>query len=451
MTKKQSTLDIISACVEKALKSGADAADAIMFDTRDITVRERMGKPETIERAESTGLGLRVLVGKKGGFRQSIISSNDVSKGALDELIEKAVTMAKNCPVDPYAGLADERLLAKDFAKLDLADKKEPSEETLKKWAAETEEAAMSVKNVTNSEGADASFSHNIIALVTSTGFSHSYESTSFSISASVIAGVGTKMETDYDYAVSRHATDLRKPSDVGKKAGELAAKKLNPRKIKSCQVPLIFEPRVARGLLSSLAGAVNGASIARGTSFLKDMMEKQIFPEEINIVDDPLIIRGLASEPFDDEGVKGEKRFIIENGVLKTWFLDVRSANKLGLETTGHAARGISSPPHPSSSNLYMEAGKATPQELIEDIKQGILITDTFGMGVNGVTGDYSQGASGFFIDKGEIAYPISEITIAGNLKDMFKNLTAANDLELKYSTNSPTLLIEGMTTAGI
>ena len=316
--------------------------------------------------------------------------------------------------------------------------------------ANEAEEAARAVKGVTNSEGADASYSSRNIALVTSNGFAQSYKTSSASVSVSVLAGEGTAMERDYDYAIARHVSDLDNPATLGKNAGNRAIKRLNPQKIQSCTVPVVFDPRVSKSLVSTFASAINGAAIARGTSFLKDSLGKALFNPSVSIMDDPHRVRGLSSRPFDSEGVEGKKRALIENGVLTTWLLDLRSANQLNLTTTGHASRGLASPPSPSSSNLYMENGDISCQDLISDIKNGFYVTDTFGMGINTITGDYSQGANGFWIENGKISYAVSEITIAGNLGDMFKNITPANDLEFRYGTNAPTLRVESMTIAG-
>ncbi len=444
-------LDILSQAIEKSIQSGANAADAIIYDSADVTVAQRLGKPEHIERAESKALGLRVMIGNKDGYSQAVVSSTDISSKAMDEMVQRAVDMAKISPVDAHASLAPKTLLAKKLLDLDLYDGKEPSVEQLKDWAAEAESAAMEVKGITNSEGSEASYSAHKVALATSNGFLQSYRSSNFSISASVVAGEDQGKETDYDYSIAHHAEDLKSATLIGRTAGERTIRKLNPKKAKTAQVPIVFESRVARSLLRSFASAINGSSVAKGTSFLANKMDAQIFANSINVYDDPLIKRGIASEPFDDEGVRGKKLQLIANGHLRSWILDVRSANKLGLQTTGHAARGTSSIPHPSPSNLYMQAGSVSVKELIGDIKSGFFVTDTFGMGVNGVTGDYSQGAAGFWIEKGEISYAVSEVTIAGNLLHMFKNMTPADDLEFVYGTNCPTLRIEGMTVAGV
>ncbi len=443
-------LDILQRCIDAAKQQGADAADGLLCDSRDVTVRQRMGKPETIERAESQELGLRALVQDKEGYRQAIVSSNDFSKEALDDLVARVVEMAKNAPADPYISLADTALLADTVAALDICDAATPDEEALKAAASACEEAALAVDGVTNSEGAEVHFSRDTVTLVTSDGFAHGYDSTNGSVMASVIAGEGTAMETDYAYTVARHWGDMRAAAAVGEEAGTRAVKRLGPKKVQTCQVPVVFEPRVARSLVGSFASAINGASVARGTSFLQERMGEQVFAAGVEIIDDPLRARGIASEPFDGEGVKGEKRHLVEKGVLKSWLLDTRSARQLGLTSTGHAARGTGGPPHPASSNLYMAAGEATPEELVGDIADGFYVTEAFGMGVNGVTGDYSQGASGFWITGGEITHAVSELTIAGNLKEMFLQLTPANDLRLEYGTNAPSVRIEGMTVAG-
>ena len=358
--------------------------------------------------------------------------------------------MARLAPEDKFAGLAPRERLATKIPALDLEDPTEPSADALVDLARAVEGAAMAVKGVTNSEGGGASFSRSAIALATSEGFYGSYAGTSHGIGVAVLAGEGTDMERDYDQASARHRSDLQSAETVGRNAGERTVRRLNPRKAKSQSVPIVYDPRVSNGLVGHLAGGISGASIARGVSFLKDMMSKDVFAVGITIIDDPHRIRGLRSKPFDGEGVANQRCALIEKGVLQTWLLDCASAKQLGLATTGHAARGTGGPPSPSSTNLYMEAGSLTPDALIADIKEGFYVTELIGMGVNGVTGDYSRGAAGFWIENGKIAYPVSEITIAGNLKDMFRNLTAANNLEFRYGTNAPTVRVEGMTIAG-
>jgi PmbA protein len=442
-------LNLANDAIKTALTNGADAADAIIVEHVDTNIRFRMGKSETIERAEAKDMGLRVMVKDGDGYKQAIVSSNDISAEALGELAERAVDMARAAPVDPYISQADE--YCTDPRNLDLYDSKEPDEKELSNIAEAAEQAALDVDGVTNSEGAEADFGSSTVALATSKGFAQIYNSSSCSVSASVIAGEGLAMETDYDYAVSRHLADLKDPALIGKSAGQRAVARLNSKKIKTCKVPVIFDARVARELLSSFAGAINGVSVAKGTTFLEDKLGEQIFASGINVVDDPHIKRGLASKPFDGEGVTGKKRNIVENGELTTWIMDLRSAKQLGMETTGHASRGTSSPPSPSTTNFYMQAGTQSVEEIMADIKEGVFVTDAFGMGVNSVTGDYSQGAYGFWIESGKKAYPISEITIAGHLLEMFKELTPASDLELRFGVNAPTLRIENMTIAGV
>jgi PmbA protein len=440
-------LDLASKLVQRARQAGADAAEALVVEGTSLGVSWRLGKLEDVERSEGRDLGLRVFIGK----RQATVSSTDLTEAALGPMIERAVAMARAAPEDPYCGLAEPHLLARDWPDLDIDDKSvPPSAEDLATIAAEAEEAALAVKGVTNSSGAGASYGRSSVTLVTSAGFAGAYAGTSSSFSCSVLAGEGTAMERDYDFSSARHGADLERAADVGRRAGEKAVRRLNPRKVNSQSVPVVYDPRVSGGLVGHFAGAISGAAIARGTSFLKKAMGGEVFSRGISIVDDPHMKRGLRSKPFDGEGVKNRRMMLIEEGRLTSWLLDTATARQLGLQTTGHAARGTGGPPSPATTNLYMEAGCLTVRELIADIRQGLYITEMIGMGVNGVTGDYSRGASGFWIENGEIAYPVSEITVAGNLKDMFLNMTPADDLEFRYGTNAPTLRVEGMTIAG-
>jgi len=437
---------ILGSLLDAAKKAGADACDALYVEGVSSSVSYRLGKLEDVERAENYDLGLRVFVGQKVAF----VSSTDFSADALAALPGRAVQMARLAPEDKFAGLAPKDRLATSIPQLDLEDPTEPSAEILIERARSVEGAALAVKGVTNSEGGGASFSRSAVALATSTGFYGRYAGTSHGIGVAVLAGEGTGMERDYDQASARHAGDLRNAEDIGRTAGEKAVKRLNPRSMKSQAVPVVFHPDEAAGLVGHFAGAISGAAIARGVSFLKDRMGQAIFPAGVRIIDDPHRVRGLRSKPFDGEGVANMRRALIEDGKLTSWLLDCASARQLGLETTGHAARGTGGPPSPSTTNLYLEAGKLSVKELIADIKQGFYVTETMGMGVNRVTGDYSHGAAGFWIENGEIAFPVSEVTIAGNLKDMFAGLVVANDLEFRHGTNAPTVRIEGMTLAG-
>ncbi|OJT95959.1 MAG: modulator protein [Alphaproteobacteria bacterium 65-7] len=437
---------ILGRLLDAAKAAGADAADALFVEGVSSSVSYRLGKLEDVERAESYDLGLRGFAGRKVAF----ISTTDFSDTALAALPGRAMQMARLAPEDRFAGLAPQDRLARDFPQLDLEDPAEPSAETLIERARTVEGAALAVPGVTNSEGGGASFSRSAVALATSTGFYGRYAGTSHGIGVAVLAGEGTGMERDYDHASARHAGDLRDAAEIGRRAGEKAVKRLNPRSMKSQTVPVVFHPDEAAGLVGHFAGAISGTSIARGVSFLKDRMGARVFAPGVAIIDDPHRVRGLRSKPFDGEGVANARRALIEDGVLTTWLLDCASARQLGLETTGHAARGTGGPPSPSATNLYLQAGTVSVKDLIADIKQGFYVTELMGMGVNGVTGDYSRGAAGFWIENGEIAFPVSEVTIAGNLKDMFARLTPASDLEFRHGTNAPTVRIEGMTLAG-
>lgn len=430
--------------------NGATACDAVLFESVDISASCRLGKPEGLERSERKALGLRAFAGQQS----AIVSGSDTSKEALKELAERAIAMAKATPADCDSVLADPSLHPTDIPDLHIYDAEEPGMEWFNAQCKETEDAARAVEGITNSEGADAQYGTHKITLAIHNGagitFSHSYNTSHFSLSVSVLAGTGTNMERDYEFSSARYRSDLDKAQWIGKEAAKRVLRRLNPRKVATCQAPVVFDPRVSRSFLSILAGSISGNAITRGSSFLKNDLHKQVFPESITIVDDPHMLRGLGSKPFDGEGVKNGQCALVENGVLATWLLDLRSAKKLGMKTTGHATRGIASPPSPSSSNLYMQAGFVTPKELISDIKSGFYVTETFGMGINTTTGDYSQGAAGFWVENGEIAYPVSEVTIAGHLRDMFATLTPANDLVYRYATNAPTLRVESMTVAG-
>ncbi len=437
---------LLDELIQRARRSGADAADALMVESASLSLAYRLGEPEKLERSESRDLGLRVLIGK----RQAIVSSTDISPGALAELVERALAMAGSVPEDPYCGLAEPDQLASAWPRIDLCDKEEPAAEILVERARAVEEAARSVAGVTNSEGAEAGWSRSQATLAASNGFTGTYPVSRHSFGVSVIAGAGTEMERDYDFSSAVYGRDLEAPAEVGRRAGERAVKRLNPRKAATARVPVIYDRRVAGSLLGHLSGAINGTAIARGTSFLKDKLGQRIFPAGLRVMDDPHRRRGLRSKPFDAEGIANRPRRLIDDGVLTTWLLDLRSARQLGMASTGHAARGTSSPPSPATTNLYLAPGETTPEALIGGVLQGFYVMELIGFGVNGVTGDYSRGAAGFWIEHGELAWPVSEVTIAGNLKDMFLNLVPANDLVFRHGTDSPTVRVDGMTVAG-
>ncbi len=438
-------LDRAERLVKAARAAGSDAADAVALRSLSLGIEVRDGAVEESESAESDDFGLRVLVGK----RQAVVSSNDMA-GDLQAFAQRAVAMARVAPEDKFAGLADDALLARDFPDLDLTDNTLPNVQQLETMARSAEQAALAVKGVAKSGGASASAAVGGMVLVTSHGFRGAYLGSSHGISMTAIAGEGTGMERDYDYSSVRHAADLESAETIGRNAGERTVARINPRKVTTRKVPVVFDKRAAASIVSHLANAVNGASVARKTSFLRDKMGQKLFADGIRIIDDPLRKRGLRSRPFDGEGVAGKKLALIEDGVLQTWILDCATARELGLKTTGHAQRGASSPPSPGGSNLHLEGGRVSPDDLIADIKDGFFVTDLIGMGVNMVTGDYSRGANGFWIENGKRSYPVSEVTIAGTLLDIFRTLTPANDLEFRYATNSPTLRVEGLTVAG-
>jgi PmbA protein len=434
----QPDANLLSDLMKWAKAAGADAADAAYDVSESIEVAQRMGKREKLESSESGGLRLRAFVGQ----RQASVSTTDFGPAALRALAERVVDMARSVPDDPTCGIAPKELLATKWPDLDLNDKRRPSAKTLLDLAAAAEEAALAVKGVTNSERADAGWGRSTMLLVTSNGFSGTYRRSGFSVSCSVVAGEGTGMETDYDWTSTVHFEDLIPAAKVGRNAGKYAVARLNPRKAASARLPVVYDRRVSGGLIGHLAGAINGRSVARGTSFLKDKMGQPIFAKGIRVVDNPHRKRGLGSRPFDGEGLPTKRYTVIDDGVLTTWLLDLASARQLNLKPTGHGPGG-------GTSNFYLEKGKLSAADLIADIKSGLYITSLIGFGVNAVTGDYSRGASGFWIENGKKAWPVSGITVAGNLKDMFLNLTSANDLEGRRTTEAPTVRIEGMTIA--
>ena len=431
--------------VKAARAAGADAADAVAVRSLSLSVEVRDGAVEESESAEGDDLGLRVLVGR----RQAVVSTNDVS-GDAGELATRAVAMARAAPEDKFAGLAEASQLSHHFPDLDLIDRNLPTVQQLEDMARAAEEAGLAVKGVAKSGGASASAGIGGMVLVTSHGFRGAYLGSRHGVSMMAIAGEGTGMERDYDYSSALHASDLEPPEQIGLRAGERAVARLNPRKVSTRKVPVVFETRVANSLVSHLASAVNGASVARKTSFLRDKMGAKLFADGVAIIDDPLRARGLRSRPFDGEGVATRQLALVEDGVLRSWLLDCATARELGLATTGHAQRGVSSVPSPGPSNLHLAAGSCSHDELIADIKDGFYVTDLIGMGVNMVTGDYSRGASGFWIENGQRSYAVSEVTIAGSLLDIFRTLTPANDLAFRYATNAPTVRLEGLTVAG-
>jgi PmbA protein len=438
-------MDLLGDLIARARKAGADAADAVLVAGSSLSVSRRDGQTEQLERSEGQDVGLRVFVGQQA----AIVSATSIDPNGFDLLAERAVAMARVVPPDPYGGLA-EAMAPPEMGNLELDDGHEPDATTLLGRAEIAEQAARSVAGITNTEGAEAGFSRTEIVLVTSAGFAGRVLRSGHSISATALAGSGVGMQRDYDYSSKIHFTDLQDPEAIGLSAAHRALARLGPVRPKTSVMSVLFDPRVSGSLLGHFLGAINGASVARGTSLLKDRMGQAIFGSGITVIDDPRRVRGARSRLFDGEGVPTRTRTLIDGGVLQTWLLDSRSARQLGLASTGNAARGTGGPPSPSSTNVYMQAGTLTPAQLMADIKEGLYVTELLGGGMNGITGDYSRGAAGFMIRDGAIAEPVAEITIAGNGLEMFARLVPANDLEFRRGTDAPTIRVDGLTMAG-
>ena len=443
---KNELLELAQETMALALKAGATAAEAMVAESRDSSISMRHGIVEELEQSESRAVGLRVFAGQSS----ATIASSVLTKEARTKLAERVVAMAKLAPPDPYAGMADPQQLAQAQPDYDLVSKTFPSASELKKLVEETEVAGLAIKGISKSSGAGASSSTSTTALAFSNGFAKSWQRTGFGLSISLVAGEGTGMVRDYYGSSANHFEDVESPAYIGAKAAERTVARFNPRKLQSQTVDVIFDRRVSSSLLGHLSGAINGASVARGVSFLKDKLAQQVFKSDVTIVDDPHRLRGFASKAFDGEGLPTQRRNFIDKGVLTSWVMDLRSARQLNLQSTASASRGLASNPSPSTSNLHMEVGLQSPADMIRTLKKGLLITEFIGNANNPATGDYSRGASGFWIENGEIQFPVSEITVAGNLIEMFMKLTPANDLEFRSSTNAPSCLIEGMTLAG-
>ena len=438
----------LSDLLDHARRAGADAAHAVVSAGEQLSVQRRLGRTEHLERAESRDLTLKVYLGTAGAYRVASVDATAIDPRQFATLAERAVAMARVVPVDPYAGLAEETAsgdLEAAQAALDLDDGSRVGETALTDRAAAAEEALRAVEGVTNSEGASAGWSRFELAVATSAGFSAHVIRSSHSVSASALAGTGTDMQRDGEYTFAAHLDDLDDPVAVGRLAGERAVSRLYPIRPRTGPRPVVFDPRVAASILGHLSGAINGASVARGTSFLREKLGQRIMPEGVFVMDEPHRRRGPRSRPFDAEGVATRDRALVEDGVLTTWLLDSRSARQLGLRSTGHAAGGSAGP-----SNLYFRPGSMTPVALMADIADGIYVTELIGMGVNGLTGDYSRGAAGFMIRDGAIAEPVAEITIAGRLPEMFMHVTLASDLRFRRGTDAPTLRVDGLTIAG-
>jgi len=439
-------LKLAETALSCAKQFGATAADALVIDGHSLEIGVREGSIENLEQSEACEIGLRVLVGQSS----AAIATSKVDAASIERIAEQAVAMAKAAPADPYAGIAAANEIAKDWAPLDIAGDALPDATLLRDMALTAEASALKVKGVSKSGGAGASSSDRTILLAASNGFAGSYRRTGVSLSATAIAGEGTVMERDYDFSSVIHPEDLRKAEDIGHEAGLRAARRLGARKVRSQTVPVIYDNRIAASLVGHFLSAIMGSAIARGTSFLRDRLGTQLFAKGLEILADPRRPLGLASRPFDAEGIATRPLALIEDGVLKSWILDLGSARQLGLKTTGHAARGLAGPPGPSSSNVHLKPGEASLADMMKAIGEGFYVTELIGHGPNVVTGDYSRGASGYWIENGEIAYPVSEVTLAGKLADIFAKLTPANDLTFRTAINAPSCLVEGMTLGG-
>ena len=446
MLDPASARDKVAALVDQARRKGADAADAAYVGDRSTSVGVRLGALEDVSRAEGEEIGLRLFLGSKSAG----VASSDLSADALSALVDRALAMATEAPEDQYAGLAPEEMLFQGIpADLDLDDGGDPDPAELRCRAHAAEDAARAVDGVTNSNGGSASASASTFAIATSHGFSGATRATGYSCSASVVAGTGSDMQRDYGWHSARHISDLEAAEDIGRRAGERAAARVGPARIGGGKMPILFDPRVANSLLGHFVSAINGASIARQSSFLLDALGTQVFARGVTIHDDPLRRRGLRSRAFDGEGLGVEALDLVADGTLMTWLVDSASARQLGIAPTRHAVRGVSGAPGAGPSNLVLAAGPRSREAMIAEIGHGILVTELIGQGVNGVTGDYSRGAAGFLIANGEIAAPVSEITIASNLMTMFATLEPASDLRLRRGIDSPTLLVPEMTVA--
>lgn len=447
MLTVQAAQERADALVERARRAGADAADAAYIADASESIQIRLGKLEDVERSEGEHISLRVFVGQ----RSASIGSSDLSESALDELAARAVDMARAAPEDRFAGLAPAELLTSGpLPELDLADPAEPSPQLLREAAEATEDAARAVAGVTNSEGAGASAGRAVFALATSHGFAGGYETTSHGISAAMVAGEGAGKQRDYAWRQTRHREALPSPGEIGRLAGTRAVARLDPQRVKSGPLPVVFDPRVGGTLVSHLISAMSGQAIARRASFLLDRLERQLFDSAITIVEDPHLPRGLRSRPFDGEGLATRPRNLVEGGRVTGWLMESASARQLGAAPTGHASRGQGGAPGVTVGNIHLAPGSLSREALIQSIPDGVYVTELIGHGINGVTGDYSRGASGFRIQDGTVAGPVAEFTVAGNLIDMFAALTPADDLESFRAINVPTIRIDGMTVAG-
>ena len=438
MLDPTAALAIAQRLVDRSLAAGGSAADAIYSGDSALSVEVRLGALEQVSRAEGESVALRIFDGQ----RSASVATSDFAEDALGPLVDRCLAMARQAPEDPFAGLAPADLLEASPPDLDLGDLLEPGPDALRDRALAAEDSARSVPGVTNSGGASASANSHVVALATSNGFAGAYRAGGHGVSAAVIAGEGGAMQRDHDWHSARYLADLDDPASIGRRAGERAVERLRQGKIKPGTYPVLFDPRVATSLLNHFIGAINGASVARGVSFLKDRLGEQVFAPGVQILDDPLRRRGLRSRPFDGEGVRVAPAALVGDGILTQWIADSSAARQLGIAPTGHAgSRGGA-----SASNLHIAPGPRSREELLSAFPEALLVVELIGQGVNGVTGDYSRGAAGFIVRGGEICEAVSEITIASNLHQMFATLEPGSDLEFRRGVDAPTILIPAM-----
>jgi PmbA protein len=440
---------LTEALLSAATRAGADGADALASDGRAVQIGVRGGALEEAERSEGVDLGLRVFVGQ----RQACVSASDISERTMAEMAERAVAMAREAPEDPYIGLAtpDQLARARDAEGLEKADTTdEPSAAELQEDARRAEAAAMEVSGISQVESASASYSSTAIHLAATNGFSGGYARTDRSIVCVAITGEGTGMERDYAFDSRIFQGDLKSPESIGLLAAERTLARAGAKQPPTGAFPVLFDERISSGLIGHLLSASNGGAVARGASWLRDALGQQVLPKGMSVIEDPHRARASASRLFDAEGLPTQRRAIVEDGILTGWTLDLANARKLGMQSTASASRGPSAPPSPSVTNIDLTQGDATRADLIRDMGTGLLITSMMGSSINATTGDYSRGASGFWVENGEITYPVNECTIAGNLRDMLMTLVAANDAQSHLSRRVPSLLVEGLTLAG-
>lgn len=449
MTLSQPSDDLAQAMLDAAKAAGADAADAIVVSGESQSIETLSGKLETADSAEGVDIGLRVLIGQK----QAVIGSSDVRPQTITEMADRAVAMAQAAPDDPYVGLADAGQLATtiDAAALELYDPDAaPDPQILLEKSLEAEAAALDVQGVSQVQASGAGYSATDIFLAASNGFAAGYRRSGWSISCVAITGTGAEMERDYCGESRVFWGDLPSASEIGRLAGERTVERAGPTKPPTGTYPVLFDERISSSLIGHLLGAINGNAIARGASWLKDAMGEQVLPAGMDLIEDPTRARISGSKPFDGEGLPVSRRHIVRDGRLQSWTLDLATARRLGLESTGNASRGTTAPPSPTSGNMALTQSARSRADLLGDMGEGLLVTSMIGSTINPTTGDYSRGASGFWIKNGQISHPVNECTIAGNLRDMLTRIQPANDARTHLSRVVPSLLIEAMTVAG-